>query len=369
MKAPDPLYYSDYLELDTLLSCQRPRSAARGKSAHDEMLFIIVHQTYELWFKQILFEMDSVMALFAKEPVDESDMGVAVSRLERIVEIQKILVDQISVLETMTPLDFLEFRDLLYPASGFQSWQFRLVENLMGLAPAQRHLFAGGAYHAALEPAHRRLVEESEARPSLLALVERWLERTPFLDTSAFKFLEAYRGAVERMLEADREVVRTNPRLSEEERVRELAEFGATEESFRALFDESRHRALVETGERRLSYRATLAALFIHLYRDQPILHLPYRFLTALVEMDGWFTAWRNRHALMVMKMLGTKIGTGGSSGYGYLKVTAEKHKVFRDLANLSTFLIPRSALPALPDDVRRSLGFSYESGAGGSGR
>ena len=91
------------------------------------------------------------------------------------------------------------------------------------------------------------------------------------------------------------------------------------------------------------------AALLINLYRDEPILHLPFRFLSLLVDIDEQFTHWRYRHALMVQRMIGTKIGTGGSSGHGYLRKAAEKNKVFTDLVNLSTFLIPRSALPALP--------------------
>ena len=102
-------------------------------------------------------------------------------------------------------------------------------------------------------------------------------------------------------------------------------------------------------GRRRLSHRATRAALFIHLYRDQPILHLPFRFLTLLVDVDELLATWRYRHALMVHRMIGTKIGTGGSSGHRYLLATVERNKVFTDLYDLSTFLISRSALPPLP--------------------
>ena len=114
------LSYGSYLQLDRLLDSQTLKSTESGHSVHDEMLFIIIHQVYELWFKQVLHELDSVLDLFDQDSVDESDVSLAVSRLERIIEIQKVLIDQIRVLETMTAMDFLEFRDDLFPSSGFQ---------------------------------------------------------------------------------------------------------------------------------------------------------------------------------------------------------------------------------------------------------
>src|SRR5882672_8471051 len=110
----EPLYYWSYLDLDTLLSAQKPRS-----KAHDEMLFIVVHQAFELWFKQVLTELDTILEVMGGEVVEEKEMGTVLSHLNRITAIQRLLVDQIDVLETMTPLDFLDFRDLLIPASGF----------------------------------------------------------------------------------------------------------------------------------------------------------------------------------------------------------------------------------------------------------
>ncbi|MGH2574324.1 MAG: tryptophan 2,3-dioxygenase family protein, partial [Ignavibacteria bacterium] len=136
-----PIYYSDYLQLDKLLKSQKPKSEEYGHPAHDEMLFIIVHQAYELWFKLIIHELDSIINMFKDESIDEKSIGIAVSRLQRITEIEKLLIDQLRVLETMTPLDFLDFRDFLIPASGFQSFQFRLIENKLGLKSAQRILY------------------------------------------------------------------------------------------------------------------------------------------------------------------------------------------------------------------------------------
>src|SRR5690606_19211174 len=123
---------------------------------------------------------------FSGDVLDEHDTGRVVSRLRRITAIQRILLEQIDVLETMTPMDFLDFRNYLVPASGFQSVQFRLIENRMGVRPEDRLLFEGAPYTHRLSPDHRREVETSEEQPSLHDAVEAWLARTPFLDEYAF---------------------------------------------------------------------------------------------------------------------------------------------------------------------------------------
>ena len=100
--------------------------------------------------------------------------------------------------------------------------------------------------------------------------------------------------------------------------------------------------------------------MLINLYRDEPILHLPFRLLTLLTDIERNFTTWRQRHAQMAMRMIGTRIGTGGTSGHEYLDRAAESHKVFSDLSALASFFIPRSALPSLPPDVRSRMGFTF---------
>jgi tryptophan 2,3-dioxygenase len=360
-KAFPPVEYSEYLKLDQVLGSQEPKSTLYGKPAHDEMLFIVVHQAYELWFKQILHELDSVRGLFRQDSVDERSIGVAVARLERVIEIQKLLLDQLRILETMTPLDFLDFRDFLVPASGFQSLQFRLIENKLGLRPERRVVTTESAAPGTRLPAAaQEPLRRSQEEPSLFTLVETWLERIPFLESPGYQFWDSYRAAVDAMLASDRRTIETNPTLSPEERQTQLAELANTQKSFAALLDEPTHDRLVAQGERRLSFRATQAALLIHLYRDQPILHLPFLFLTALVDIDEHLATWRYRHALMVHRMIGTKIGTGGSSGHHYLLGTVERNKIFSDFYNLSTFLISRSALPSLPPELERRLGFYY---------
>ena len=356
-----PVYYGDYLQLERLLTSQLPKSDEYGKPAHDEMLFIIVHQAYELWFKQIIHELDSVLDIFSKEKIDEKNLGVCVARLRRITAIQKVLIEQLNILETMTPLDFLDFRDYLIPASGFQSFQFRMVENMLGLSIESRVKFDDKNYYSLVSDEHQKLLMETQNKTSLLKAVDNWLSRIPFIDGNGYHFLNEYMSAVSRMLSNEKEIILSNPALTDEKRNRQLSEFENTKKKFEALLDENLHNELVSNGIRKFSYKSSLAALFINLYRDEPILHLPFRFLTYLIDVDENFTSWRYKHALMVQRMIGSKVGTGGSSGHHYLMQTAEKHKVFPDLLEIPTFLIPRSELPELPSEVKSRLAFSYE--------
>ena len=362
-KSHPPQYYNDYLKLKKILDSQDLKSDEYGEHAHDEMLFIIIHQVYELWFKQIIYELDDLLTIFGDNEINESHVGRAVSRLDRIIEIQKILIDQIRVLETMTPMDFLDFRDFLIPASGFQSVQFRLIENKLGLRPDQRHTYGKTHYRSNLNELDDQLVKESEGENSLFVLLEKWLERTPFLNWGKTSFWEEYGSAVKRMLDSDRKLIESNNNLSDKEKSRHLDEYNLTEESFGVVLDEKQHKRMVDNGEWCLSHKATQAALLILLYRDQPILQIPYQLLTKLADVDELFTTWRYRHALMVSRMIGKKIGTGGSTGSSYLNQTAEKHRIFSDISALTTFLIPRSALPELPEHIVRNLGFYYDVG------
>ena len=357
-----PIYYSDYLQLSKLLSSQKLKSNEYGKPAHDEMLFIIVHQVYELWFKLILHELDLVLRMFREEVIDEKNIGVAVAKIQRITEIEKILIDQLRVLETMTPLDFLDFRDFLFPASGFQSYQFRLIENKIGLKSENRIQYSNADYFNTLSLEHRKLILESMENLSLFELVEKWLERTPFLNFEDFSFWDMYKTTVEQMLDGERQVILENKTFSEEKKENQLKQNAVTKEHFEALFSEDKYNELKRKGISRLSLKATLAALFINLYRDEPILHMPFMLLNTILEMDELFTTWRYRHVLMVHRMIGSKLGTGGSSGHKYLMQTVEKHRVFIDLFNLSTYFISRSSLPELPDKLKKELGFYYSS-------
>lgn len=359
MKYPS-VHYHSYLGLEPLLNAQNPKSVEYGKPAHDELLFIIVHQTYELWFKQIIFELDSVLRTFQKPKMEESEMGVACSRLERIVSIIKLTIGQVDVLETMTPLDFLDFRDMLYPASGFQSFQWRLIETKLGLRVSDRLAYNNSPFHKSLSEDKQAEMLAVLDQVSLHDALEKWLERTPFLQDENFNFWESYKQAVNTMFKADMDIIANNDRLSAEDKVKNMAGLEAALKSFDALFNEDQYNKLRSEGQVRLSYKAMHAALLIQLHRDQPIFQTPFRIIQALLDIDESMTTWRYRHALMAMRMLGQKIGTGGSSGHKYLAEATAKHKVFGDFFNLTTFFIPRSQIPPLPKAISDRMNFHY---------
>src|SRR4029079_9831438 len=164
------------------LNAQELESKKLDISAHDEMLFIIIHQAYELWFKQLHHEADSVVGIMRKPSLNDNspELQTVVHRLNRMVVILRVLIHQIDILETMTPMDFLDFRDMLRPASGFQSWQFKMLEAKLGLNFEYRH---GKEYYTAqLRPEHVDLIKKAETDQSFLQLVNDWLERMPFFD-------------------------------------------------------------------------------------------------------------------------------------------------------------------------------------------
>ena len=209
---------------------------------------------------------------------------------------------------------------------------------------------------------HRALIEQTERQPSLFAEVEAWLERTPFLNLADYDFWREYCAAVERSVAADRRAIEEDPRLDADERERRLATFDRSTAHFNAAFDAEAY-ARHDPGYRpHLSHRAFGAALLINLYRDEPVVQLPFRLLATLMDVDEGLTNWRYRHALMVRRMIGGRMGTGGTSGYDYLDESAKSSRVFTDLFNLSTFLLPRADIPPLPADVERAMGF-YLSG------
>src|ERR1700761_5087281 len=170
-KERKPVYYGEYLQLDTILNAQAPESTKDGIKANDEMLFIIIHQTYELWFKQILHELSIVRDIFNQPNIHNNtpDIYNSLHRLKRICSILEVAVLQMGVLETMTPLDFLDFRDLLRPASGFQSIQFKMIEATLGLS--YEHRFGKAYYLSQLKPEDIQRVKELEHKKSLLVLI------------------------------------------------------------------------------------------------------------------------------------------------------------------------------------------------------
>jgi tryptophan 2,3-dioxygenase len=327
------VHYHDYLQLDKILNAQLPESDKHGLPAHDEMLFIVIHQAYELWFKQLHHEVDSVAAIMGQPSLNDNspELQTVVHRLNRCVTILRVLVHQIDIMETMTPMDFLDFRDVLRPASGFQSWQFKELEAKLGLKFEHRH---GQEYYTSqLRTEHVDVIKNAENSNSLLQLLNSWLERMPFLQqASGEDFWQAYK-----------EVYTSG-----------LAE---AEKNNSAVFD-NLFEGAESNKDRSLSPAACRAALFIMLYRGYPLMQLPFQLLNALLEIDEQLAAWRHRHMNMVHRMIGTRIGTGGSTGKDYLKGAADKHYIFKEIAQLNSFLAERRKLPKLSIELEKQLGF-----------
>ena len=358
-----PMNYESYLQLETLLSAQKPLSFEKGRPAHEEMLFITVHHTYEIWFKQILFELDSILQIFGQPMVDERSMETAVSRLNRINLIFHVLIQQVDSLETMTPMDFLEFRDLIFSASGFQSFQFRLLENKLGLRPKDRLAFNAKPYHSELSETKSQAVQEAESTLNLFDGLNAWLARTPFLKTQQFDFWREYQTAAKAMFDHDRHFIQQNPNLNDSEKSRLTENIANSQKMFDSLFNKDEYENRRQKGEWRLTYDAIHAALLIQLYREQPVFQLPFRLITEVLNIDSLMTQWRYRHSILVKRMMGLRIGTGGSSGEEYLRRATEQHKIFEDFYKLTTFFIPRSRRPELPQAFAQQLDFAFKTG------
>jgi tryptophan 2,3-dioxygenase len=359
----EPAYYGSYLAVDKLLGLQAPLSLIEGKlHAHDEMLFIIIHQTYELWFKQILHELHACCEVLQKPSADDNgpDMNVVVHRLKRIVEIWKLLNHQVDVLETMTPLDFLDFRSSLEGASGFQSTQFRQIEATLGLRMENRfrpdyykHTEMGG-----FNQGDYQVIVEAEKATTLLQLVEQWLARMPFFDDSFWQDWDesACSESDTPAAPADRA---NADRSSFWNRYRKTYEASLSERDERpdllGKFDEM----FFKTGAGDFSPASLRAALFIMLYRDEPLFRLPFALLNTLIEIDEQLGNFRYRHLQMVRRMIGTRIGTGGSSGEQYLQGAVNKNYIFKEVAGVITFLIERRNLPKLPKRLHQALRFN----------
>ncbi|HYO90660.1 MAG TPA: tryptophan 2,3-dioxygenase family protein [Pyrinomonadaceae bacterium] len=262
-----PLSYNKYLRVAELIALQ---DCLSKPAHHDELLFITSLQAYELWFKQILHEIDACVA-----QMNEERPAAAARSLNRIVEIEKVLVNQIHILETMTPINFLAFRDELNPASGFQSMQFREIEFSSGLKD---------------EEILRSFDLDEFARSRLQARFD-----APTLGDAFFALL-CRRGLAAPADDAS---------LSPEDR--------------RKLYGQ-RTRAVLE-----------IITHFEERYEE-------FQLAEALLEHDEYFSLWRSHHVRMVERMVGAKRGTGGSEGIGYLNTTLGR-KFFPELWEARTYL------------------------------
>jgi tryptophan 2,3-dioxygenase len=339
------MHYSDYLQLDKILNAQQPEGDRLGESAHDEMLFIVIHQAYELWFKQLLYETDSVIGILGQPTLNDNspELQTIVHRLSRCATILKVLVHQIDIMETMTPMDFLDFRDKLRPASGFQSVQFKLLEARLGLK--YEHRFGKHYYLSQLRQPEVDQIQSAEKDASLLELLNSWLERLPFFDKEGSDpFWADYRARYQQSL-ADTEK-------------HNLSHFDSVFFGKPLPSPEADGPQTTAPPSRSLSPLACRSALFIMLYRGYPLLQLPFQVLHQLLEIDEQLSTWRYRHMSMVARVIGTRIGTGGSTGRDYLASALDRHHLFREIAALTSFLIERKRLPGLSAEMEKKLGF-----------
>jgi tryptophan 2,3-dioxygenase len=352
-----PVSYWEYLRLDDLLSLQGGLERDEKQLSNDEVLFISVHQVYELWFKLILRELRAARDLFTADPVAEQELSRAVASLGRAGTILRVATHHWEVMETLPTREFLAFRDKLLPASGFQSAQMRQVEILLGLLEAERAPAGleegwkealrgqGGASTPALARVEAQLAD----RPTLKESIDEWLLRTPIDGCDSrhpdaprrlADFLQAFLAAHERESDATAQratAIARSPADSDSIRRR----YEAEKTSVRSFFSPSS----AEGGARRARIRA--AMLFIETYRELPLLAWPREVLDGLVELEEMFVVYRQRHARMVERVIGRRTGTGGSSGVDYLDATA-RYRIFGDLWAIRTLQVRRSAAPEL---------------------
>src|SRR6185503_3523988 len=262
-----PLSYNKYLRVQDLINLQ---DCLSDPAHHDELLFITVHQAYELWFKQILHELDAAVQF-----MEEDRVPAATRAIKRVVEIEKLLVNQIHILETMTPISFLAFRDQLNPASGFQSMQFREIEFTSGLKD-------------------KTILREFESDKFAYERLQARMASTS-LPECFYRMLQR-RGLSAPLNPADADAAQQKKAY------------------------EARTRAVLE-----------VLTHFEERYEE-------FQLAESLLEHDEYFSLWRYHHIKMVERMVGAKRGTGGSEGIGYLKTTLDK-KFFPELWEARTHL------------------------------
>jgi len=251
---PAGMTYADYLKLDSLLGAQRPLS-----DLHDEMLFIVIHQTKELWMKQMLHEIGLAIRL-----IEEDSFAPAYKALSRVGRIQSVMTMSWEILSTLTPVDYLAFRDVLGTSSGFQSSQFRELEFRLGLK----------------DPA----------------------------------YLAHYAEGTAERIRLDEALVGTSLR----------------DASINAL-----ERAGFDVGDRSVD---ALAPAWLQVYRDADRWFELYQLAEKLVDIDDSLAGWRHKHVLTVERIIGGRMGTGGSAGASYLRSTLDK-RLFPELWALRTAL------------------------------
>lgn len=357
MNEPRPTSYWDYIQTEQLLSLQH--GLGHESDLHnDEVMFIVVHQIDELWFKLALRELIGIRDLFKNPHVPEQTLSSAARGLKRTTLIFKKLSDHFELMETLTTRDYLNFRDKLTPASGFQSAGLREVEILMGLKDEDRiPLGSEGSYLKALKnpdgtesPASIRVQARLQDTPTLKEAVQDWLYRTPIQASTPGQpgdaevvdgFIEQYLDAYTQDSAAFTHQMQRQALTPEDQSRLEKRHLMGIEGARRYL-----HALDVEGEKQAYTKRIRAALLFIESYRELPLLAWPRDILDELVALEQAMVIFRQRHARMVERVIGRRTGTGGSAGVQYLDETALKYRMFPDLWAIRTLLLKTHQLP-----------------------
>jgi tryptophan 2,3-dioxygenase len=361
MARRQPANYWDYIRVEELLSLQRGVDAREEDLTDDEVRFLVIHQIDELWFKLVLRELVTARNLFAQPRVPEDALSFAVAGLKRITICFELAAQHFRLMETMRTQDYLAFRDKLNPASGFQSAQMREIEILMGLPDADRipfgneatYLDALNSHDGSPSPARRRVERRLQDLPTLKTAVDGWLHRTPIQGSSpddpgdaevvadwVRQYLRGHELLCQRAIDHSVAVQALAPADTERLRAR-----------YRAQLEGARRHLMAEDvpADRRAGVaRLRAAILFIDSNRTLPLLSWPGQIIDGLIECEQAMLAFRQRHARMVERVIGRRVGTGGSDGVAYLDQTALRYRVFTEIWAARTLLLPKDLCPPL---------------------
>ena len=341
--------YGNYLRLEEMLKLQEGPNGYSPEPCNDEKHFIIVHQAFELWFKLVISELKEVHKLMDSEKISEQSMPKIVRHLNRVTEVFDLMSQQWKVMETLSPQDFLSFRDRLGTSSGFESWQLRQIEIMLGLEKQQRD--------AGMDPLSHMKRLESEGKissnvltefeimiesPSLNDLLTNWLSRTPINGSLPTESND--NEVVSRYINGHLDAMNEHSKMV----ISHFKSIGHGNES--TLGDrlqksiQGAKEFLIPNGE---INRSRAGLLFIESYRNLPLLSWPRTLIDSFVKVEQSILLFRNSHARMVERMIGRRMGTGGSSGVDYLDATL-KYRIFVDLWTVRTILVKRELLPGV---------------------
>ena len=296
--------YSEYLRLEELLKLQTGIDGDKKKLSNDELHFILVHQNFELWFKLIINELKCTRDILSSNYVEETSLQQEVHHMNRVIETFKLMAQQWKVMETLEPQDFLNFRDELGTASGFESFQMREMESLMG-----KKWIDG-----------KPIGKDESTEKSLYDVTCDWLERTPI------------QGSTPDSPNDNKEVSSFIKQYLE---------------AHKKLYPDTNQEAIDFFEQDSVLRRRRAGLIFIESYRELPLLSWPRKLISTLIELEESMILWRSSHARMVERIIGRRIGTGGSSGVDYLDMTT-KYRVFIDLWSVRSILIKKDSLPTL---------------------